>query len=376
MPKIKFESRVQPFPHETGRNDPCWCGSGQKFKKCHLGRQQVPATRRPVLLNRLSAEFDRSAGCLHPAAPSGCKGGVIKAHTVQRSTSLNSIAQDGHVLHLAPDHGVRREGVRTASTFRGFCKWHDANAFRELETEPFIGTHAQLAQIGFRTVCQELHKKRSMLRAQPIVRSVDAGRSIAEQHLMQRLLDQFAFGVEIGLREIEEETARWGSALLATDSPVDGLVIELAKGFPLACAGTWCPVFDFQGRRLQSLDEQRLSSCCFATHVASNGVFAVLTWLRPSESGRAIARSLVQADTGQRGEALARLAFTHFENLFMNETWWERLSDETKTLLFSLQATHLPVGGELVPNQAIPGCAAGEFVGSSASFARVIEPTI
>ncbi len=23
-------------PHEkTGRNDPCWCGSGKKFKKCH-----------------------------------------------------------------------------------------------------------------------------------------------------------------------------------------------------------------------------------------------------------------------------------------------------------------------------------------------------
>jgi preprotein translocase subunit SecA len=23
-------------PHQkVGRNDPCWCGSGKKFKKCH-----------------------------------------------------------------------------------------------------------------------------------------------------------------------------------------------------------------------------------------------------------------------------------------------------------------------------------------------------
>jgi uncharacterized protein len=22
-------------PPEPGRNDPCWCGSGKKFKKCH-----------------------------------------------------------------------------------------------------------------------------------------------------------------------------------------------------------------------------------------------------------------------------------------------------------------------------------------------------
>ena len=23
---------------KIGRNDPCWCGSGKKYKKCHLGR--------------------------------------------------------------------------------------------------------------------------------------------------------------------------------------------------------------------------------------------------------------------------------------------------------------------------------------------------
>jgi uncharacterized protein YecA (UPF0149 family) len=28
---------------KTGRNDPCPCGSGQKFKHCH-GRESIPAT--------------------------------------------------------------------------------------------------------------------------------------------------------------------------------------------------------------------------------------------------------------------------------------------------------------------------------------------
>lgn len=23
------------FPHLPGRNDPCWCGSGRKYKSCH-----------------------------------------------------------------------------------------------------------------------------------------------------------------------------------------------------------------------------------------------------------------------------------------------------------------------------------------------------
>jgi preprotein translocase subunit SecA len=29
------EQRVVDDEHQLGRNDPCWCGSGKKFKKCH-----------------------------------------------------------------------------------------------------------------------------------------------------------------------------------------------------------------------------------------------------------------------------------------------------------------------------------------------------
>jgi preprotein translocase subunit SecA len=33
MPAV--EQRVVDEEHQVGRNDPCWCGSGKKFKKCH-----------------------------------------------------------------------------------------------------------------------------------------------------------------------------------------------------------------------------------------------------------------------------------------------------------------------------------------------------
>jgi hypothetical protein len=26
--------------HDLGRNDPCWCGSGKKYKRCHLEKDQ------------------------------------------------------------------------------------------------------------------------------------------------------------------------------------------------------------------------------------------------------------------------------------------------------------------------------------------------
>jgi preprotein translocase subunit SecA len=32
---VATQQRVTSEHEKLGRNDPCWCGSGKKFKKCH-----------------------------------------------------------------------------------------------------------------------------------------------------------------------------------------------------------------------------------------------------------------------------------------------------------------------------------------------------
>lgn len=39
------QHRTEPR-RDIGRNDPCWCGSGRKYKKCHLGREELPLATR------------------------------------------------------------------------------------------------------------------------------------------------------------------------------------------------------------------------------------------------------------------------------------------------------------------------------------------
>jgi preprotein translocase subunit SecA len=34
VPQVVQQRRVDEV-EQIGRNDPCWCGSGKKFKKCH-----------------------------------------------------------------------------------------------------------------------------------------------------------------------------------------------------------------------------------------------------------------------------------------------------------------------------------------------------
>jgi Flp pilus assembly protein TadD len=49
--RIQVLSLFQAAPRPgIGRNDPCWCGSGRKYKKCHLHNERVPLEERALWL--------------------------------------------------------------------------------------------------------------------------------------------------------------------------------------------------------------------------------------------------------------------------------------------------------------------------------------
>lgn len=50
----QFEAKPRP---DLGRNQPCWCGSGRKYKKCHLGREQLPLDDRAAWLYQKATMF-------------------------------------------------------------------------------------------------------------------------------------------------------------------------------------------------------------------------------------------------------------------------------------------------------------------------------
>jgi hypothetical protein len=53
--------RAQPRP-DLGRNQPCWCGSGRKYKKCHLGCEQLPLAERAGWLYAKAAQHALLSG--------------------------------------------------------------------------------------------------------------------------------------------------------------------------------------------------------------------------------------------------------------------------------------------------------------------------
>jgi SEC-C motif len=100
------------------RNLPCWCGSGRKFKKCHLSNSNLPCKGEYEIDALLNKEYRMHSCCYHPDAPEACEGRPIESHTLQRSKSLQMIADQGHVYrfrHVIADDDkivIRRIGVK------------------------------------------------------------------------------------------------------------------------------------------------------------------------------------------------------------------------------------------------------------------------
>jgi SEC-C motif len=55
---VELLERFQAMPRpDLGRNQPCWCGSGRKYKKCHLHHEQLPLEERAAWLYQKAGMF-------------------------------------------------------------------------------------------------------------------------------------------------------------------------------------------------------------------------------------------------------------------------------------------------------------------------------
>jgi SEC-C motif len=66
---------------KLGRNDPCWCGSGKKYKKCHIDRKDQEAVRSWEVDAHFRKRRDKGE-CLHIGATAGsiCGQPAIGSH--------------------------------------------------------------------------------------------------------------------------------------------------------------------------------------------------------------------------------------------------------------------------------------------------------
>jgi hypothetical protein len=330
------------------RNRVCWCGSGKKFKDCHLRLQE----ERAVSPWDAEAMVRDAYGAEYCSAPEpwrkDCSAGIVRAHTIPRSASLGAIARDGHVYMFVPSmqNFVKGDGrlepqllgVKRASTFTGFCGDHDCSIFAPLETRRFDSQdREQLFLLGYRAFARERFTKQAQLESLDAQRAARKGRKPLDQLRLQMMIDGQEIGIKAALADQEATRAIMDRMLLTGQfEDVRAYVIQFAAAPPVMCSGCVCPEQDFFGNVLQDLgDLDRVAEPINANaFFDGNCGYFVLSWLAQHDGTcRPLAESLASIDDTGVTAALLRLMFEFFENLCISPDWWEGLGDDRRKVL-------------------------------------------
>lgn len=103
------------------------------------------------------------AQCLWPQQ-SKCPAPVVKAHSIQRRGTLESLAENGHVVMPKlrfkdpPELLFSKTGIKKATTFTGMCSYHDKKLFASIDDEPLdLSNQEQMFLLAYRSVLRETH---------------------------------------------------------------------------------------------------------------------------------------------------------------------------------------------------------------------------
>lgn len=321
---------------KIGRNDPCWCGSGKKYKKCHMDRLGASKVPYHQLATGLLSLRRGDKHCLYPPNPSPCPNPTIRAHSISRNAALTKIARAGKVYqpNSNPFEIEKRKGtikhtlvgINLATTFTGFCSPHDSALFRPIDEGSLTPSREHGFLLHYRALCRELYVKRPSVGTNKLLRDLDRGMPPGIQEMVQGLVTARGLVIQESVRTLESDKATCDHALLAHDyTGVYGCALVFQRVPTLACSGLTQPIYDFTGRKLQRIDDMSkpLVNLSFTLLPNALGGIAVFAWLLDADTVcRPFLSSLLAVSNDRKSDALIQLVFDSFENHAAQPDWW------------------------------------------------------
>lgn len=381
---------------KIGRNDPCWCNSGKKYKKCHLNRDRQKKWNLWDAVEINKKEF-RKKRCFAKGRHLGtCDGSIVKAHTVSRGPNLNKIARAGKVIQYSADINdltktggkltPKEIGTGVASVFHGFCQKHDRVLFSCIENEDFVGRPDQCLAVAYRTLSRELYGKDASSHLRETLREADKGKQFPERLVWQEILDNYNFGNEAARKELSSTHDKLAGAL-ATDAAdaLCSLIIEFDGELPFMLAGAWSPITDLFGSQLQlGLTEELLDQVFLSSFAGTDASHLCISWVNVSGApGQVIADQISRLPREKKADAYLQFAVKHIENVFFSPAWFEALDSEQRAQMDALAVSGIDRLGTIpdapicldlnyaLPSEARTFCPEGqsdEFVGTTSEL--------
>ncbi|WP_156403352.1 SEC-C domain-containing protein [Holzapfeliella floricola] len=145
--------------------EPCPCDSGKKYKFCCFKKSKNNRSNHSSLgqlMFDMRNKYRKSNFKKCFSFDDQCNYGFIDAHSLQNNGVLKEISEDNHVYELATNQNkgleFKKIGKNQASTFNGFCKYHDEIYFTKIEDEKYKNTSEQNFWYAYRAWALETHR--------------------------------------------------------------------------------------------------------------------------------------------------------------------------------------------------------------------------
>jgi uncharacterized protein YchJ len=347
---------------KIGRDEPCWCGSGIKYKKCHLNRAEEEKVQPWEAAKAMRDKFSQRICSAPDSMRHECSRKIVKAHTVPKSMSLKAIAINGHVLGFKiglenfHKHNGKLQpepiGINNASTFTGFCQKHDDYLFSCLEKDDFRKSDKQCFMLAYRSFSREYYTKAALVDMYEVNASLDNGRPIEGQVNIQEQAYLMDMGASLGLRDNLFHKEKFDKCIeLENYKDIQAVIFEYIEPFPIQSSGSVNPDFDFDNIKIQDLSDfeaipDMLSVTSFYDR---NKSYIALSWLNHCKNScTKLVNSLLDKPETELSFYLAQYIFSNFENFFLSLEWWDSLSAKDKDVIVHI--SHDNVSTEVDPH--------------------------
>lgn len=328
---------------KIGRNDPCWCSSGKKYKNCHWGKEdKIPYE---FIKNSYKKTFGKEYCIVPENMKAECTGKIINAHSIQKSGVLELISRDGHIYQIDKDplslykSGTIQPnlvGINKASTFTGFCASHDKSIFSEIEDKSFdLKSNHHYFLLCYRALCRELFSKNAQNDHTDYTKKMLLGKSGAIKKLLNSALKPMEEGVSYGLRDTLHQKLIFDNMLTSNEyTEIKYYTIEFDMIPDIMCSGFYNPPYDFNNKKIQEMtNNDVITDYMSYTLISLNKKgYCIFVWGEDNSGANyKLIKSLNNYPAETISDLLVSYTFETFENVFMSPNWYENLDNEKKS---------------------------------------------
>ncbi|PGU16758.1 hypothetical protein COD22_27220 [Bacillus thuringiensis] len=352
MKKMKFEA------YEL-----CPCGSELKFKFCCYQKARdakyskneridYPDSRLNHIMNnsweqsnfKLCLGFDKEK----------CEGVIKGAHTIQNNRILNRLSDEGHVYHI----GAQVENSRVkpvfkkisrnaASTFFGFCDFHDTELFKPIEQREYNGEFLQNFLFAFRALSLQYHKKQREL-----IGLRDIFKDSPDLMLEPGMVSQYKL-TALDISDYHKQYELFMDNYLDSDfKQVRTIYRKLDFEIKFACSAAFVVRYDLNSEMLNDThgnrSEEKMPSIFVTIYPILNGTNIILSYHSDDdEIYGAYFNQLESLSTKDLTKYLNFLLIEYTENIFFNPFWIDSMTETQKNSILGSFESYMNLNKKL-----------------------------